>query len=248
MRISEGVEMLQLTARAFDQNIILNPTLVWNNDEAILIDTGMPGQTDQLKEALSELNISIEQLKVILLTHQDLDHIGCATDIRKKSNENIIVYAHEFDKPYIEGKLPLIKTNASRMSNEELAAIPDEIKSFYKNPPKVDVDIVLKRSQMLPYCEGIEPIFTPGHTPGHVSFYLRKSKTLVAGDALVLANGRLMGPVKQTTLNMDQAVQSLEKFLHYDIEHVICYHGGYFQGCPKETILRIKEHIAQLES
>jgi len=64
----------------------------------------------------------------------------------------------------------------------------------------------------------------------------------------VLANGRLMGPVKQTTLNMDQAVQSLEKFLHYDIEHVICYHGGYFQGCPKEAILRIKEHIAQLES
>ncbi|MCM3305998.1 hypothetical protein P4652_16585 [Priestia megaterium] len=36
MRISAGVEMLQLTARAFDQDIILNPTLVWNNDEAIL--------------------------------------------------------------------------------------------------------------------------------------------------------------------------------------------------------------------
>ncbi|MED4797986.1 MBL fold metallo-hydrolase, partial [Priestia megaterium] len=87
-----------------------------------------------------------------------------------------------------------------------------------------------------------------GHTPGHVSFYLRKSKTLVAGDALVFANGQLMGPVKQTTLNMDQAVHSLEKFLHYDIEHVICYHGGYFQGCPKEAILRIKEHIAQGES
>ncbi|MCM3793385.1 MBL fold metallo-hydrolase [Priestia megaterium] len=248
MRISTGVEMLQLTARAFDQDIILNPTLVWNNDEAVLIDTGMPGQTDQLKEALSELNISIEQLKAILLTHQDLDHIGCATDIRKKSNENIIVHAHEFDKPYIEGKLPLIKTNASRMSNEELAAIPDEIKYLYKNPPKVEVDTLFKKDQLLPYCGGIEVIFTPGHTPGHVSFYLRKSKTLVAGDALVFANEQLMGPVKQTTLNMDQAVHSLEKFLHYDIEHVICYHGGYFQGCPKEAILRIKEHISQGES
>ncbi|WP_195693903.1 MBL fold metallo-hydrolase [Priestia megaterium] len=248
MRISAGVEMLQLTARAFDQDIILNPTLVWNNDEAVLIDTGMPGQTDQLKEALSELNISIEQLKAILLTHQDLDHIGCATDIRKKSNENIIVHAHEFDKPYIEGKLPLIKTNASRMSNEELAAIPDEIKYLYKNPPKVEVDTLFKKDQLLPYCGGIEVIFTPGHTPGHVSFYLRKSKTLVAGDALVFANEQLMGPVKQTTLNMDQAVHSLEKFLHYDIEHVICYHGGYFQGCPKEAILRIKEHISQGES
>ncbi|MGG0417799.1 MBL fold metallo-hydrolase [Priestia aryabhattai] len=248
MRISEGVEMLQLTARAFNQDITLNPTLVWNNEEAILIDTGMPGQTNQLKEALNELNMSIEQLKVILLTHQDLDHIGCATDIRNNSDKNIIVYAHEFDKPYIEGKLPLIKTNASRMSNEELAAIPDEIKYLYKTPPKVEVDTVLKEDQLLPYCGGIEVIFTPGHTPGHVSFYLRKSKTLVAGDALVLVNGKLMGPVKQTTLNMDQAVQSLEKFLNYEIEHVICYHGGYFQGCPKEAILRIKEHVAERQS
>ncbi|WP_182420584.1 MBL fold metallo-hydrolase [Priestia megaterium] len=248
MRISEGVEMLQLTARAFNQDITLNPTLVWNNEEVILIDTGMPDQIDQLKEALNKLNMSIEQLKVILLTHQDLDHIGCAADIRNNSDKNIIVYAHEFDKPYIEGKLPLIKTNASQMSKEELSAIPDEIKYLYKTPPKVDVDIVLKGSQLLPYCGGIEVIFTPGHTPGHVSFYLRKSKTLVAGDALVLANGQLMEPVKQTTLNMDQAVQSLEKFLNYEIEHVICYHGGYFQGCPKEAILRIKEHVAERQS
>lgn len=248
MRISEGVEIIQLTARAFNQDITLNPTLVWNNEEVILIDTGMPDQIDQLKEALNKLNMSIEQLKVILLTHQDLDHIGCAADIRNNSDKNIIVYAHEFDKPYIEGKLPLIKTNASQMSKEELSAIPDEIKYLYKTPPKVDVDIVLKGSQLLPYCGGIEVIFTPGHTPGHVSFYLRKSKTLVAGDALVLANGQLMEPVKQTTLNMDQAVQSLEKFLNYEIEHVICYHGGYFQGCPKEAILRIKEHVAERQS
>lgn len=248
MRISEGVEMIQLTARAFNQDITLNPTLVWNNEEVILIDTGMPDQIDQLKEALNKLNMSIEQLKVILLTHQDLDHIGCAADIRNNSDKNIIVYAHEFDKPYIEGKLPLIKTNASQMSKEELSAIPDEIKYLYKTPPKVDVDIVLKGSQLLPYCGGIEVIFTPGHTPGHVSFYLGKSKTLVAGDALVLANGQLMEPVKQTTLNMDQAVQSLEKFLNYEIEHVICYHGGYFQGCPKEAILRIKEHVAERQS
>ena len=161
MRISEGVEMLQLTARAFNQDITLNPTLVWNNEEAILIDTGMPGQTNQLKEALNELNMSIEQLKVILLTHQDLDHIGCATDIRNNSDKNIIVYAHEFDKPYIEGKLPLIKTNASRMSNEELAAIPDEIKYLYKNPPKVEVDTVLKKINCFHTAEVLKLFLLP---------------------------------------------------------------------------------------
>ncbi|MGW5890040.1 MBL fold metallo-hydrolase [Priestia megaterium] len=89
--------MIQLTARAFNQDITLNPTLVWNNEEVILIDTGMPDQIDQLKEALNKLNMSIEQLKVILLTHQDLDHIGCAADIRNNSDKNIIVYAHEGD-------------------------------------------------------------------------------------------------------------------------------------------------------
>lgn len=67
-------------------------------------------------------------------------------DIWKKLNENIIVYVYEFDKLYIEGKFLFIKMNVSWMSNEELVVIFDEIKFFYINFLKVDVDIVLKGS------------------------------------------------------------------------------------------------------
>ncbi|MGE7093690.1 MBL fold metallo-hydrolase [Lysinibacillus sp. NPDC048646] len=73
---------------------------------------------------------------------------------------------------------------------------------------------------------GIEVIHTPRHTPGHISLYVKRSKALVAGDALICSGGFLRGPVLQTMLDINTARLSLKKFLSFDIESVICYHGG----------------------
>ncbi len=48
----------------------------------------------------------------------------------------------------------------------------------------------------------------------------------VAGDAMISVDGILRGPVQQTTPDIDTALCSLGKFLDFDIESVICYHGG----------------------
>ena len=69
-------------------------------------------------------------------------------------------------------------------------------------------------------------IHRPGHTPGHISLYLNKSKALIAGDAMVAVESKLQGPRAQVTPDMDTALHSLEKFTQYDIKIVVCYHGG----------------------
>jgi glyoxylase-like metal-dependent hydrolase (beta-lactamase superfamily II) len=232
MQISKGLAMLELKVQGFG----LNPTLIWDDEMAVLIDTGMPGQMEQICVAMSEVGVSLDKLKVVILTHQDLDHIGCLPEILNQSNSDIEVYAHIFDKPYIEGVLPLIKTDPNRMSKEAWASIPEQMQSLYKNPPKSKVHNTLEDGQELSYCGGIQVIFTPGHTPGHISLYLKQSKTLVAGDAIVLANGVLRGPIQQTTLDMKTALSSLEKFVDLDIETVICYHGGLCNIKAKEQL------------
>jgi glyoxylase-like metal-dependent hydrolase (beta-lactamase superfamily II) len=65
---------------------------------------------------------------------------------------------------------------------------------------------------------------------------VKSSDVLIAGDAMILANGLLLGPVSQTTLDMEIAIESLEKFLKRDINTVICYHGGVFYGDPHKPI------------
>ncbi|PDY80229.1 MBL fold metallo-hydrolase [Bacillus cereus] len=204
MEIAKGVEMLQLEFQEF----VIHPILLWNDEMAVLIDTGFPGQIEDIQVKMEKVGVSFDKLKVVILTHQDIDHIGSLPELLQRCRSNIKVYAHELDKPYIEGDLPLLKDG-----NVE-------------NRPKGKVSDTVIDGQELPYCGGILILHTPGHTPGHISLYLKQSKILVAGDSMYSVNGVLGGVHAPTTLNIMEARQSLKKYLNLDIESVVCYHGG----------------------
>lgn len=231
MRICNGIAILDLDIQGFR----LNPTLLWDDEVAVLIDTGMPGQLEQIQQAMNKLGVEFERLKAVILTHQDLDHIGSLPELVAYA-PSIEVYAHKLDKPYIEGTLPLIKTDPNRMSKEQWDALPDPMKYLYQNPPTSVIHKTLQGGEYLLFAGGIQVVFTPGHSPGHISIYHTASKTLVAGDAMVVSNGRLRGPIPQTTLDMETATKSIEKFLDFDIHHVICYHGGLVEIKEKKQL------------
>lgn len=250
MRIANGVEMLELEAEGFGGRSVLNPTLVWDDGMAVLIDTGMPDQLADIKSAMHDTGVPFEKIKAVILTHQDFDHIGCIEEVIRNSDGQIKVYAHELDKPYVEGVLPQIKTTPAAMA-KVLESLPEEQRqaalALFGNPPKAKVDVTLADGEELPICGGIKVIHTPGHTEGHISLYLMESKTLVAADAMICVNGNLHGPVQQTTLDMDAAVKSLEKFLDLEIDNVICYHGGVCTDNPKAQIRSIIEKAKIVE-
>lgn len=203
MEIAKGVEMLQLEFQEF----VIHPILLWDDEMAVLIDTGFPGQIEDIQVEMEKVGVSFDKLKVVILTHQDIDHIGSLPELLQRCRSNIKVYAHELDKPYIEGDLPLLKDG-----NVE-------------NRPKGKVSDTVIDGQELPYCGGILILHTPGHTPGHISLYLKQSKILIAGDSMYSVNGMLGGIHAPTTINIKEAKQSLKKYLNLHIESVVCYHG-----------------------
>lgn len=211
MEIAKGIEMLQLEFQEF----VIHPILLWDDEMAVLIDTGFPGQIEDIQVEMEKVGVSFDKLKVVILTHQDIDHIGSLPELLQRCRSNIKVYAHELDKPYIEGDLPLLK------------------EGNVENRPKGKVSDTMIDGQELPYCGGILILHTPGHTPGHISLYLKQSKILVAGDSMYSVNGMLGGIHAPTTINIKEAQQSLKKYLNLDIESVVCYHGGLSKGSIK---------------
>ena len=81
--------------------------------------------------------------------------------------------------------------------------------------------------------------FKPGHTPGHICLYLNQSKALITGDALNVIDGQLVGPKLEISSDIDSAKKSLEKLTHYDIETVICYHGGIYKEAVNQRLLEL---------
>lgn len=82
-------------------------------------------------------------------------------------------------------------------------------------------------------------IFTPGHTPGHICLYLNQSKTLITGDALNVIDGQLVGPKAEFSSDIVLAKKSLKKLTHYDLETIICYHGGVYKDNINQRLLEL---------
>jgi glyoxylase-like metal-dependent hydrolase (beta-lactamase superfamily II) len=246
MKVADGVEMLEISANVMGKQDVIHPTLIWNEHAVILVDAGFPGQLPKFREAMEKAGAALDKLDKVILTHQDLDHIGSLPDILNESPHRIEVLANEVEKPYIQGEKRLLKLSPEAIA-QALASLQAEVpekwrkafKAVLENPPKTKVDKTVADGEELPYCGGMIVINTPGHTPGHISLYHKQSKTLIAGDAMVVADNQLLGPNPQFTLDMNLAIKSLKKLTHYDIESVICYHGGLFKGNANQRIAEL---------
>jgi glyoxylase-like metal-dependent hydrolase (beta-lactamase superfamily II) len=219
--MNSHITALTLTMISNGEQKPIHPTLIWDKEEVILVDTGVPGQLHSIRNEMNKLGIPFSRLTKIILTHHDLDHIGSLPEILEASEQKISVLAHPLAKPYIEGEKRLIK-----------------LKDLNVEPPKAMVDRTIEDDELIAECGGIKVIFSPGHTPDHISLYHIESKTLIAGDATIAVQGELKGPNPQYTLEMKEAYQSIGKLLSYEVDQVICYHGGI---CKGTEMLRLEE-------
>lgn len=243
MLINQGIKMLEISAAMMGRIETIHPTLIWDHQNLVLIDTGYPGQFALIQEQLSSCGVSVQDITKIIISHQDLDHIGSLPDVIRNSNRTPEVFASEIEKPYIEGNKRLVKLSPESITQALAslpAAVPPEWKNAFRhtleNPPKAEVNSILHDGEELPLGGGIIVIHTPGHTPGHTSLYHRPSKTLIAADAMNVRDGQLLGPDPAASSDLALAKLSLQKLTHYDIHNVICYHGGLYTDNPNQRI------------
>ena len=86
MKLGNGIEMLEITADFMGRRTIIYPVIVSDADEVILVDTGFPGSDgiEQIREQAIKAGIPFERLSKVILTHQDIDHIGGLPELIRK--------------------------------------------------------------------------------------------------------------------------------------------------------------------
>ncbi|GGA07987.1 hydrolase [Paenibacillus marchantiophytorum] len=246
MQIANGLFMLELSVPVMGGIDVIHPTLLFDENGAVLVDTGFPGVLPLIRQAMEQEGVSLQELHSIIITHQDIDHIGSLPTLLSESEQKLNILATEIEKPYIQGEKMLIKITPEAI-DKAVAGLPANVSSEWRqafrttleNPPKGQVTGLLSSNQQLPYAGGLLVIDTPGHTPGHISLYHPASKTLIAADALVVHNGQLLGPVPDYCVDYALAMQSVKKLTALDIDQVICFHGGLYRDNVNSRIAEL---------
>jgi glyoxylase-like metal-dependent hydrolase (beta-lactamase superfamily II) len=83
----------------------------------------------------------------------------------------------------------------------------------------------------------------PGHSPGHVCLNLNQSNFLIASDALFVEDSELRWPDPSWAFDIKTAVKSVQKLARYDVETVICYHGGVYRHSVNRRIAELAASI-----
>jgi glyoxylase-like metal-dependent hydrolase (beta-lactamase superfamily II) len=192
--------------------VILYPTLIEVNDKKYLIDCGYEETFAEFVVGLNNLGVEITNLHALLISHDDIDHLGALLQFKGK-NPDLIIYSSSVEEPYISGK---IKSERLQQAENSLLTLPEEYKSWalqFTNQlngiKRTKVDFVLEDKDKIE--NEIEVVFTPGHTKGHISFYVPSKRTLIANDAIVIEEGRFEIANPTFTLDLKQAIQSVEK-------------------------------------
>ena len=173
---------------------IANIFFYTKNGTTIMIDAGY--SYDRLKEKMSWLGIDPSDIRHILITHQDTDHVGAVERDSGGIFKDAVLYLSEEENRYMTGEvrrkvcfgwypLPMVHT--------------DNRKVLLKHGQILDIDGIR-----------IECLLVPGHTWGHM-VYLIDNEYLFTGDTIWFGADGGYSFIRGLAENNNTAVHSLER-------------------------------------
>src|SRR3954467_3860788 len=185
----------------------------------VLVDTGIRTSAGKIKEALDG-----RELKAIALTHAHGDHGGSA---RKLAHDwGVPVWIGAADREAAETGKVVAKSPYDKPGLNLIAGAMG-------NMPSVSIARDLREGDEL--TAGFTVVDTPGHSPGHVSFWRAEDKVLICGDVffnmhLLTTIPGLRQPPGPFTVNAKENRDSERKVADLRPSVVGFGHGPVIQG------------------
>jgi glyoxylase-like metal-dependent hydrolase (beta-lactamase superfamily II) len=224
MKLSEHVHDVVLNAKLPNGHAMpLHLSLITDPVHgATLIDTGVPGMLDELRAALLAEGVELKDIRRVLVSHHDLDHVGLLAEVVRESGAQVWTSAGE--QPFVEGA----QSPQKQPGTPPLEALKG-----------IRVSRVLQDGERLELAGGVRVVATPGHTVGHLSFLVEQDGVLISGDALTSDGGVLGGPNPQYTADVPGAQKSVDNLVTLPITSIQTYHGGYVSADAMVQLQRL---------
>ena len=153
------IETVQVT------EFMQNARVVWDSEgkDAVIVDPG--GDSEAILEVVRREGLSVRE---IWLTHSHLDHCGGVEPLVKALGCSVVAHPEE---------------SAMRAGVQAIASMYGLPPSDWHNCPEPTVVVTGGETLHIgPHKASV--LFTPGHSPGHVSFYFPEENLILSGDVL----------------------------------------------------------------
>ena len=199
--------------------VVANPYLLIDADGLTLIEAGFPGRERAILGFVEGLGFEPRDLKRILITHSDLDHIGSLAAVKAASGAR--VYASQIEAEAVaQGK-------TSRRDAGDAPRWRHWLNTFVRkrlHARAAEVEEIVRDGQVLPILGGLRVVASDGHTPGHTSYFAVQERVLFCGDSLITEHG--IEPSRATfTWDMGLALQSAQRQAALN-PHIVCSGHG----------------------
>ncbi|MGI8317068.1 MBL fold metallo-hydrolase [Halobacillus mangrovi] len=217
---------------AFYRTLIVNVVFIGKegSKDWVLVDCGIGHYANRIIESASK-RFGDHPPKAIILTHGHFDHVGSAKKLA--DHWDVPIYIHPMEMDYVTGKRDYPVGDATVGGG--LFALMSPF--FPTDPVNLSKYIhPIPQDGKLPFLEGWRVIHTPGHTPGHISLFRDKDRTLIAGDAIItvkqessmavfIQHQHVHGPPAYFTHNWQEAEKSVKKLASLNPKVALTGHG-----------------------
>jgi glyoxylase-like metal-dependent hydrolase (beta-lactamase superfamily II) len=225
----------------------VNSYLVVDGDGVTIIDAGLPRYWRLLDSELARLGLTLDDVRALILTHGDTDHIGFAARLHRE--RGIPAYLHPAD--HARARLEVKKPNrgwgpvkAGPLAGFLWYAVRQ---GGLRIPPATGLQPT-EDGQVLDVPGAPRIIHVPGHTPGSVAVHVPEVDALFIGDTMTTRNvltGATGPKPAPFTLEPGQAMASLARIGDVDATWVLPGHGPAWDGGVTEAVRLTRQAAAQ---
>ncbi|MDI9916330.1 MBL fold metallo-hydrolase [Rhodococcus sp. IEGM 1379] len=228
----------------------------------ILVDAGWGDDNgwQGLNAGLAEIGHSVTDIEGVVVTHFHPDHTGLCGRVREASGAWIAMHEDDHD---LFNKMATTRDDdwmAHQLGNMTKAGAPEADREAFRHsaaegdsPVGIESapDRILSDNEIIALTgRGLRVVYTPGHTPGHVCFYLDDANVMFTGDHVLQKTtphvGNFTYPLEERD-GLADFFASLRRVQTMDITRGLGAHGIPIDSVGGRAGELIEHHEERLE-